>query len=329
MAECKTTSNFAAILINNLYSRVLGFQRKFTTIATKSFNQFPLPPQIKQEITTIITTRNINSDDIKNRVEILKNDFQQQAESQALDLAQTQGVALAQEQGTALAQEQISEDQINKIISTRNNLVSGLTVVYASVTVLQNIVNILQSTLPILEKIPLVLKALPILGQFVPVGVINILSDLLENSKDEIKKLKSDANTLCQVLNQIQEILTFILSLLALLDILTLLFAKNQSIPFEPINDDLNQLSATANQQQQDTQNQTSPGTQQNGVEYKNLTLKVLLDPSNNTSYPLRYAVAFNNQGIQVLRGPSSFSSSTQVLLDELKFEIDQQGITG
>ena len=329
MAECKTTSNFAAILINNLYSRVLGFQRKFTTIATKSFNQFPLPPQIKQEITTIITTRNINSDDIKNRVEILKNDFQQQAESQALDLAQTQGVALAQEQGTALAQEQISEDQINKIISTRNNLVSGLTVVYASVTVLQNIVNILQSTLPILEKIPLVLKALPILGQFVPVGVINILSDLLENSKDEIKKLKSDSNTLCQVLNQIQEILTFILSLLALLDILTLLFAKNQSIPFEPINDDLNQLSATANQQQQDTQNQTSPGTQQNGVEYKNLTLKVLLDPSNNTSYPLRYAVAFNNQGIQVLRGPSSFSSSTQILLDELKFEIDQQGITG
>ena len=201
--------------------------------------------------------------------------------------------------------------------------------VYASVTVLQNIVNILQSTLPILEKIPLVLKALPILGQFVPVGVINILSDLLENSKDEIKKLKSDSNTLCQVLNQIQEILTFILSLLALLDILTLLFAKNQSIPFEPINDDLNQLSATANQQQQDTQNQTSPGTQQNGVEYKNLTLKVLLDPSNNTSYPLRYAVAFNNQGIQVLRGPSSFSSSTQILLDELKFEIDQQGITG
>ena len=37
-----------------------------------------------------------------------------------------------------------------------------------------------------------------------------------------IKKLKSDSNTLCQVLNQIQEILTFILSLLALLDILTI-----------------------------------------------------------------------------------------------------------
>ena len=329
MAECKTTSNFAAILINNLYSRVLGFQRKFTNIATKSFNQFPLPPQIKQEITTIITTRNINSDDIKNRVEILKNDFQQQAESQALELAQTQGTALVQEQGVALAQEQISEAQINKILTTRNNIVSGLTVVYTSVTVLQNIVNILQSTLPILEKIPLVLKALPILGQFVPVGVINILSDLLENSKDEIKKLKSDANTLCQVLNQIQEILTFILSILALLDILTLLFAKNQNLPFEPINDELNQLSADANQQQQNTQNQTSPGIQQNGIGYKGLTLKVLLDPSNQTSYPLRYAVAINASGTQVLRGPSSFSSSTQVLLDELKFEIDQQGITG
>ena len=130
-------------------------------------------------------------------------------------------------------------------------------------------------------------------------------------------------------LNTTQTSLTQITTQLQNIDILIQNCSQEQDIAFESINDDLNQLSATANQQQQDTQNQTSPGTQQNGVEYKNLTLKVLLDPSNNTSYPLRYAVAFNNQGIQVLRGPSSFSSSTQVLLDELKFEIDQQGITG
>jgi len=53
--------------------------------------------------------------------------------------------------------------------------------------------------------------------------------------------------------------------------------------------------------------------------------LEIRLDPDSPTIAPKRFAVAKNLEEIVVLRGPKSFSSSTQVLLDEIKFRIDNQ----
>lgn len=222
-----------------------------------------------------------------------------------------------------------AQEELQSITVKRDNLATSLNEVYQSINIFQKIIGITSGIITPTEITLTVLKALPIPNQFTTAGLVITLGDLLDIAKDLVLKSKSEVNSLESALNTTQTSLTQITTQLQNIDILIQNCSQEQDIAFEAINDELNQLSVTANQQQQDTQNQTSPGTQQNGVEYKNLTLKVLLDPSNNTSYPLRYAVAFNNQGIQVLRGPSSFSSSTQVLLDELKFEIDQQGITG
>jgi hypothetical protein len=40
---------------------------------------------------------------------------------------------------------------------------------------------------------------------------------------------------------------------------------------------------------------------------------------------PKRYAQAKNRNGVIILRGPASFSSDTKILLDELKFRLDNQ----
>lgn len=40
---------------------------------------------------------------------------------------------------------------------------------------------------------------------------------------------------------------------------------------------------------------------------------------------PKRYAQAKNKNGVVILRGPASFSADTQILLDELKFKLDNQ----
>ena len=40
---------------------------------------------------------------------------------------------------------------------------------------------------------------------------------------------------------------------------------------------------------------------------------------------PRRYAQAKDSRGVVILRGPSSFSADTQILLDELKFRLDNQ----
>ena len=60
---------------------------------------------------------------------------------------------------------------------------------------------------------------------------------------------------------------------------------------------------------------------------YKGFVLEVLLDDKNDTRFPKRYAVAKTPGGVVVLRGESSFSSSVDVLLDEIKFIIDRDNL--
>jgi len=59
-----------------------------------------------------------------------------------------------------------------------------------------------------------------------------------------------------------------------------------------------------------------------NGDLYK---LEIVADIDSPSIAPRRFAVAKDTSGVIVLRGPKSFSSSTQVLLDEIKFRIDNQ----
>ena len=59
-----------------------------------------------------------------------------------------------------------------------------------------------------------------------------------------------------------------------------------------------------------------------NGEIYK---LEINIDPDSPAIAPRRFAVAINREGITVLKGAKSFSSSIDVLLDELKSRIDNQ----
>ena len=53
--------------------------------------------------------------------------------------------------------------------------------------------------------------------------------------------------------------------------------------------------------------------------------LEVLNDPTSPKIAPRRFAVAKDQQGVVVFRGPKSFSSSTTVLVDTLKLSIINQ----
>jgi len=58
------------------------------------------------------------------------------------------------------------------------------------------------------------------------------------------------------------------------------------------------------------------------GVVYE---LKIIVDPLSPRIAPRRFAVAINPEGVQLYKGAKSFSSSIDVLLDEIKFRIDNQ----
>ena len=68
------------------------------------------------------------------------------------------------------------------------------------------------------------------------------------------------------------------------------------------------------------TQDFTHRGT--NGKDY---VLAILTEEQGVNPVPRRYAVAKDSIGVIILKGEPSFSSNTQILLDELKFRIDNQ----
>ena len=62
--------------------------------------------------------------------------------------------------------------------------------------------------------------------------------------------------------------------------------------------------------------------TAANGEVYE---LKIRIDQNSPKIAPRRFAVAIDKFDVEILKGPKSFSSSTKVLLDELKFRLDNQ----
>ena len=61
------------------------------------------------------------------------------------------------------------------------------------------------------------------------------------------------------------------------------------------------------------------------GANGKNYILSIIEDPSTESTVLRRVAIAKDSFGITVLRGQPSYSSDTKILLDELKFRIDNQ----
>ena len=58
---------------------------------------------------------------------------------------------------------------------------------------------------------------------------------------------------------------------------------------------------------------------------YKGYKLEIVQDVIDYKLAPKRHAIAIDRGGTVRLQGPSSFSSSTEILLDELKFKIDNE----
>jgi hypothetical protein len=57
----------------------------------------------------------------------------------------------------------------------------------------------------------------------------------------------------------------------------------------------------------------------------KDYTIKVIKDPNSPEIAPKRQAIVQDFRGITVLTGPSSFASDPQILIEEIKFRIENQ----
>lgn len=163
------------------------------------------------------------------------------------------------------------------------------------------------------------LKATPIPNQFTTAGLVVTLGDLLDDVKEIVKESKSQITGIEYTVSSVNRTIVSISEQLNIIDSILQICSQDQlenpenyttesQAEFDAL---LQELNTTAYQQ---------PLIQS----YKGYSIEIQNDPASPPIAPRRFAIIYNPGGGVLYRGPASFSSSTQILIDEAKFYIDQ-----
>ena len=213
--------------------------------------------------------------------------------------------------------------ELEKIIKIRSTLINHLTSFEKRIAVFKDIaakltaiVSVVSAIVKIITSIPIPTAIIPPMtgGIGLPLSIPNKFSAALVKLNKILDRLLGDAAAILAVVITISAVIANLKDRLNSIDL-----AIQQCSIGQPA--DLNQILATA----QPPENTGSEGTPNPDYLYKNYVLAIIEDPDSPKIAPRRYAVAKDKNGTIQLRGESSFSSDTQVLLDEIKFKIDNQ----
>ncbi len=231
--------------------------------------------------------------------------------------------------------------RLKEILKTRDNLVSAIERVERKIEPINKYADNLDKPIKVAKIIILILEQLPIPntigtpptgspsdvgGQIysIPVGKMNRFSSLLRLACKMVEMLTDEVSAIKLVtengLGSIQPTKDKLLSIdIKLFECVDKLDDEDK----EEIMRDIKNLPSNVglldeNDEDPGSYNYTKPG----GETY---TIKVIEDPESPSIAKRRYAVVLNQEGVTVLRGPMSFSSSTRVLVDEIKFRINNQ----
>lgn len=176
-------------------------------------------------------------------------------------------------------------------------------------------VRTVQAVIKIITSIPIPTAIIPYGGGIgIPVSVLTRYSNALVKLNGTLDRLSGEAQGIVGIIDTVNPIITNAKNRLNSIDLVI-----EQCSQGEPA--DLSSILATA----QPPENTGSEGTPNSDYLYKNFVLAIIEDLNSPKIAPRRYAIAKDRGGTIRLRGESSFSSDTQVLLDELKFKIDNQ----
>jgi hypothetical protein len=199
-------------------------------------------------------------------------------------------------------------EQLLILIATKDNIESSVIALQRRVTSLQTILQRVQIVITIIPPIIAGIKALPVPNQFTTAGFVLTLGDRLEKVKELSQKYRGEVAAGTFVLSTINSTFATILGLLQSLDRIIEICAPN----LVSENEEIRALSQSLNQ-----------SITQFNNSYKEYKIEIRVVDRQAVA-PQRYAVAIDRLGVAVLEGRPSFSSSTQVLVDEIKFRIDQ-----
>lgn len=215
------------------------------------------------------------------------------------------------------------EALLNKLINIVNNITASTNIFQSNFSRLQSAVNISSATVSainlILDKAKIVLTANDaaiVAATASGVGVIGV-GPIVQASRlidKQVSRYEKRLELLDDVLCNAAKVINFIsIQLSVLRALLEVINALLQSCIEKTGN------SATLRQLNQFTIDLPD------SITYNGYIIEVRSTPSSTPQLPQRYAVAIDEFGVVVLEGPRSYSSSTSVLVEEIKFRIDNQ----
>jgi len=247
----------------------------------------------------------------------------------AQQLGSLQGKLVAQIEGRVsdtlkkFSNECPTSSELQKIISIKNNLLAALNSFERRVASFNGAVGGMQGAVSSAKVVIQVIKAIPLPtaiippmtgGIGIPVSILTRYSDALVLLNKIVEVLENDIDGVKAVIGSVSSTIASLKRRLETIDLAIETCSKSQPA-------DLAQILAVA----QPPENTGSEGTPNADYLYKGYVLAIIEDPNSPKIAPRRYAVAKDKGGTIRLRGESSFSSDTQVLLDEVKFKIDNQ----
>ena len=163
-------------------------------------------------------------------------------------------------------------------------------------------------------------------GPFGPYGIINterISTQARRNARvqflqNTVETLTDEGRAISQVVAGASGTFSPIRAKLDQIDALIQACLSNQTLSDE----ERKRIVSNIQGQYNDPANTTITYKSTSGYNY---TIKVVKDPNSPEIAPKRQAIVQDFRGITVLTGPSSFASDPQILIEEIKFRIENQ----
>ena len=216
---------------------------------------------------------------------------------------------------------------LNIIVEKRNKLTNQLNNIYTTTTVTLNIIEGLEDVTNIVKDLFNVLKNLPI--PTLPPGAPEIIPQIQDlkhlTLEPLISKFSSLPSGLILSLSSLTEKLKQIIDLLNSLDLQIQKCIGDNEVELAEINTTLLELN-NQQQPQLELNNQQQPQSTQQNIQINGFNFGVETEPTTNNLKRKR-AIAKNDQGVILLRGEYSFSSSDQILINELVFYIQTNNL--
>lgn len=221
---------------------------------------------------------------------------------------------------------------------TIKKLVKSINSVKAVVASIEKKIDKIEKLTPILDAAIVIIKiyldfqyhlrpdfvTLPITGYpGTPTGAkrqtqINNLQRKIRNTERVLKDLTAAKKTITLAVATTKTTLGPILGIIQIIESLLEACLTNQSLTDEERRSLIQGI-------QDKTDNILIRGIEYTSAKGTTYTIKITSDPNSPQIAPKRQAIAQDFRGITVLTGPSSFASDPNILIEELKFRIDNQ----